>query len=232
MRVIYEGVLQRNQMRYYVGYLTMDHLTDILILQDLVFEQLENKTILQKLSEDEYRTILSGKGFIIGAFAEGELIAIRALLEPPLDEEHLGLAAGLSEEELPKVIYQEITFVHPAYRGNRLQQQLGAMIMNELADMEHPYQYVCCTVDPTNIPSLKDKFRQSMQVKALIQTYGGKLRYVFMLDLTAEKEPYWHETKKVRVDQVQLQQNLIASGWVGYELVNEFDGYWIKYGRI
>ena len=40
------------------------------------------------------------------------------------------------------------------------------------------YDYVCCTVAPFNIPSLKDKFSQGMEIAALKEKYGGSMRYV------------------------------------------------------
>lgn len=230
MRVIFEGLLTKSGHSYTVQQLTLDDLEEILTLQDIVFQQLENKEILQKLSKEEFLYILEGKGLAIGTFIDKELIAIRALLVPPIDENHLGLAVGLKDEELNKVIYQEISFVHPEYRGNRLQQLLAKLIMLELEKLEHTYRYVCCTVAPFNIPSLMDKFNQHMYVKALKRIYGDKLRYIFIKDLQTKKLK-WKETREVLIDHIELQKQFLKSGWIGYQLIKRNEQYWIQYGK-
>lgn len=230
MKVIYDGRL-KNGKPFTVMKLTEKQLNDILTLQQYVYERLAQKEILEKLTVDEFRYILEGNGLIIGVIVDDTLIGIRALLVPPIDENHLGIAVGLQEEELEKVIYQEISFIHPSYRGNRLQQLLAKLIMEELNKTEHPYRYVCCTVAPFNIPSLKDKFNQMMQVKALKTIYGGKLRYIFMKDLKATDEQQWQETKEVAMDDISLQQQLLQAGWVGYQLIDRNGKYFIRFGK-
>lgn len=230
MKVVYQGKL-KNGEPFTVMKLSENHLHEILSLQEIVYDELENKEILQKLTEDEFRYIVEGNGLAIGAFVDETLIGVRALLVPPIDEEHLGLAVGLKKEELEKVIYQEISFIHPSYRGNRLQQLLAKLIMETLNESDHSYRYVCCTVAPFNIPSLKDKFNQKMEVRALKEIYGGKLRYIFMKDLHKTEEPVWTETKDVAMDDITLQQQLLNTGWIGYELVNNENQYYIKFGK-
>ena len=147
-------------------------------MQRKVVAELADKTILHLLSEEEFRNILEGNGLMIGAFVEERLIAFRALLVPAIDEEHLGRDIGLADEDLGKVIYQEVSNVLAEYRGNKLQRTLAILIMQELTKLESQFQYVCCTVAPINIPSLKDKFVQGMEVASLKEKYGGVLRYV------------------------------------------------------
>lgn len=230
MKVIYRGKLKNNEP-FTVKKLTKHYLQKILTLQDVVYDHLENKEILQKLTEDEFLYILDGNGFAIGAFVNDTLIGVRALLVPPIDEEYLGVAVGLKEEDLDKVIYQEISFIHPSYRGNRLQQQLAKIIMDELNASDHPYRYVCCSVAPFNIPSLKDKFNQQMEVKALKNIYDGKLRYIFIKDLEETEKFEWIESKEVALENIQLQQQLLSSGWIGYQLINKENEYYILFGK-
>ncbi len=149
---------------------------------------------------------------------------------PPIDEEHLGLAVGL-EKELDQIIYQEISMVNPKYRGNRLQQQLGQLIMETL-NKSSSFKYVCCTVAPSNIPSLKDKFNQGMMVGALIEIYSGKLRYVFVKKIKESEKPQWNKTKKVPTDQIEEQQKLLQDGWHGYKLEQNNNQYFVLYGKL
>jgi hypothetical protein len=225
MEWLYKGNLKKigeQSLRPYgVRTLYSGDLPEILRVQDVVFDQLEKKEILQPLTREEFLYILEGKGLMIGAFDGDQLIAFRALLVPPIDEEHLGLDIGLREEQLPEVIYQEISNVLPAYRGNGLQKTLAKVIMGELTKGNHPYRYICCTVAPFNIPSLKDKFAQGMHIAALKAKYGGLLRYVFVKDLAEEDVPQWQEVVSVKMADTAAQQELLQKGWCGFRLDEE-----------
>src|SRR5690625_4094941 len=117
------------------------------------------------------------------------------MLKPELDEEHLGIDAGLSQEDLPQVIYSEITIVDPDYRGNGLQNYMGKLVMKEI-DRDKFY-YVCATVAPMNIPSIKDKFSLGFQIVALKEKYEGMLRYVFMRDLSVSYQNLVYDEEKL-----------------------------------
>src|SRR5690625_1272300 len=105
---------------------------------------------------------------MIVIYVDDVLIATRSILNPGNDSDHIGLAIGLEKSELDKVIYQEISFVHQDYQGNGLQKIMASLIMQELSKTSHSYKYICATVAPDNIPSLKDKFAQNMEIKALV----------------------------------------------------------------
>lgn len=230
MSVIYEGQLNSKKL-YQVRRLTVEDLSKILTLQKHVYEAIENKAQLAQLTKEEYEYILTGKGFILGVFVADELIAIRALLVPKInDPEHLGLDVGLAGEQLKEVIYQEISFVHPKFRGNRLQQTLAKLIMAELGKEDHPYRYVCATVAPFNIPSLLDKFRQGMCVKALKLKYEDQLRYIFLKDLHRDFPiEAIKEKRDLPLTATMQQQQLLAAGWIGLSLEKREDTYVITY---
>ncbi|WP_458461719.1 GNAT family N-acetyltransferase, partial [Paenibacillus sp.] len=168
---------------YVVRRLTETDIPAVLSLQDKVVRHLDDPTRLQPLSEDEFHYITNGNGLLIGVFVETELISFRALVVPDTLEDHLGIDAGLPESELDFVIYQDISNVDPDWRGFSLQRRMATWIMDELARTGHPYKYVCSTVAPFNIPSLKDKFAQGMEIVALKPKYGGNLRYIFFKKL-------------------------------------------------
>src|SRR5699024_337409 len=110
--MIFEGRLKQGDI-FQVSQLAMEDIDQILQLQNEVYDALESKAQLARLTKEEYEYILSGKGLVLGVFIKKELIAIRALLVPEIDDpEHLGLDVGLSREQLLEVIYQEISFVH------------------------------------------------------------------------------------------------------------------------
>lgn len=233
MMHIYEGTLMKEgqTIPFVVQPLTMEDLGRILEVQDQVVSHLNGKNTLQPLKEEEFQYILEGNGMMIGAFIDGKLIAFRALLVPVMDEEHLGLDIGLSDSELPKVIYQEISNVLPDYRGNQLQKTLAGLIMKELSKNDHGYRYVCCTVAPFNVPSLKDKFSQDMRIAALKEKYGGSLRYIFVKDLVEIIEPDWSESLFIPMGATEAQQLKLSEGWRGIRMEERDGELWVEYKR-
>ncbi|AAT62109.1 MULTISPECIES: hypothetical protein [Bacillus] len=231
MTVLYEGRLKQNNELFHVTLLSLEHIEQILLLQNVVVEALEDKSRLQPLSQEEFQYILEGNGMMIGAFIENELIAFRALLVPPIDDEHLGLDIGLPESELHRVIYQEISNVHPNWRGNGMQKILATLIMDELQKEDSKYDYVCCTVAPFNIPSLKDKFAQGMKIAALKEKYGGSMRYVFVKELREDNERDWTEIENVLMSDAGGQQALLSEGYRGYKMEKVDEDFVVKFGR-
>ncbi|MES5953110.1 GNAT family N-acetyltransferase [Bacillus fungorum] len=231
MTVLYEGTLKQNNDSFYVTLLSLEHIEQILSLQNIVVEALEDKSRLQPLSQEEFQYILEGNGMMIGAFIENELIAFRALLVPPIDDEHLGLDIGLPESELHRVIYQEISNVHPNCRGNGMQKILATVIMDELQKENGQYDYVCCTVAPFNIPSLKDKFAQGMEIAALKKKYGGSMRYVFVKELRSDKERDWTNVKHILMSDAGKQQALLSEGYRGYEMAKVDEDFVVMFGH-
>lgn len=202
---------------YEVTNLEEQHIEQILQLQQKVIHALPDKKVLQPLAKEEFLNILRGNGKMVGAWVKEQLIAFRALLVPPEnDPEHLGLDAGVTD--LSTVIYQEISNVDPMYRGNKLQQKLAQILMEQLKKESHQYRYVCCTVAPFNYPSLKDKFAQDMQIIDLKEKYGGSLRYVFMKDLQAAKVVQQGEVIEIKMDDITKQQQYLQSGWRGVKM--------------
>ena len=163
---------------------------------------------------------------MVGVFVEGELIAFRALAIPEIDEHHLGYDIGLGTEQLENVVYQEITNVHPDYRGFGLQKKLGAIVM-EILDAS-PYTHVCATVAPFNIASLKDKLSQGMVIGALKKKYGDMVRYVFYKKLDEEREVS-SEVLEINMADTEKQQQLLAEGWIGTSIMQKEDEWYVTY---
>lgn len=228
--MIHRGILRREQIPFSVRELTGDDLPAVQEVQESAVSILEQKDTLQSLSEEELVYILNGNGIMIGAFVEEQLIAFRALLVPPIDDEHLGLYIGL-EEELEQIVYQEITVVHPTYRGNQLQQKLSYYIMQEWNRKHHHFTYVCATVAPHNIPSLKDKLHQGMLIGALTEIYEGKLRFIFYRKLKTDLSPKWEESQEVGLTDISAQKALLQKGWIGFRLKQTDGSFWMLYGK-
>lgn len=197
-------------------------------LQQVVVDALPDKAILQPLDEGELRFILEGNGVMIGIFVAEQLIAFRALLEPEIDEEHLGRDIGLAEDALHQVLYQEISNVHPDFRGYGLQQTMATIIMEQVDAAKHPI--ICATVMPYNIASLKDKFAQGMYIAALKYKYGGKLRYVFTKSLV-DPLIVGDTVQEVVMSATEQQQQLLKQGYFGIAMKKVDEDWFISYRK-
>lgn len=211
--------------------LSVDHLDEILVLQKKVIASLTTGAFLQPLKQEEFLAILQGKGMMIGAYYEDQLIAFRAMLEPEVDEEgHLGLDVGVPIDELSTVIYSEISNVDPDFRGNNLQVLLGEVLMLEVNRQR--FRYVCTTVAPFNIASLKDKFVHGMEIVALKVKYGDLLRYILLKDLTLNLREGVTASCKVLMADIVQQQSYLQDGWRGTaieQVENEWFVHFEKY---
>ncbi|AUS85157.1 GNAT family N-acetyltransferase [Lysinibacillus sp. HST-98] len=227
MEIIYDGML--GETPFFVIKLTLQHLQQIEELQVEVYEALADQSILQPLSTEEFEYILNGHGMMIGAYVGEELIAFRALLNPPIDEEHLGYDCGIAENEFQRVLYQEISNVSPKYRGYGLQKTLATVVMENI-DLEK-YDYVCSTVKPYNIPSLKDKFSQDLVIKGLKIKYVDKLRYIFYKDLRQEMSPNFTEKQVISMGDTTAQQQLLKQGFLGTSMFEENNDWFVVYEK-
>ncbi|MEC1304942.1 GNAT family N-acetyltransferase [Lysinibacillus capsici] len=227
MEIIYDGML--GVTPFFVIKLTLQHLQQIEELQVEVYEALADQSILQPLSTEEFEYILNGHGMMIGAYVGEELIAFRALLNPPIDEEHLGYDCGIAENEFQRVLYQEISNVSPKYRGYGLQKTLATVVMENI-DLEK-YDYVCSTVKPYNIPSLKDKFSQDLVIKGLKIKYVDKLRYIFYKDLRQEMSPNFTEKQVISMGDTTAQQQLLKQGFLGTSMFEENNDWFVVYEK-
>lgn len=204
-----------------------DQIEEIMALQQKVHASLEDPNRLQQLTRDEILVILD-QNLYAGLFDGDQLVASRAFLRPGEDAEHLGKDAGIPEEEWRSVIYSEITVVDSEYQGNGIQQKLGNWWLERLENSD--YRYICTTVAPLNIPSMKDKFALGMVIVALKEKYGGKLRYIFARDL---EEPYtWNaERELVQMTEYTTQRQLLNDGYQGVSMKQIENVWYVEFAR-
>ncbi len=230
MRIVYSGTLKTSNIPFLVKVVPGEGSGELLALQESVRSALQEPGSLQPLSEEEFDHILAGNGLILGVYVEGRLVGARAVLFPAIDEHHLGYDVGIPRSEWSKVVYQEISLVSENVRGNGLQKLLGQLIMEELKSRRDEFDYVCCTVAPYNIPSLKDKFNQGLAIGSLKQKYGGNWRYIFIKNLKEEVEilpPF----KEVAMKEFKEQQDLLEAGWMGVSLTKDHREWKLTFGK-
>ncbi|WP_432352453.1 GNAT family N-acetyltransferase [Sporosarcina sp. A2] len=209
--------------------LTMNDLPEIKQLQTKVIDHLSEKSFLQPLTDEEFVYILEGNGMLVGVHFGGRLIAFRALLDPGDDPEHLGEDAGIPPDQWGAVLYSEITNVDPEFQGNGLQRQLGKIVMDEV-DTDR-YKFVCTTVAPFNIASIKDKFELGMHIAALNVKYETLTRYIMMKNLVHETCVEDASTFEVDMGDTHQQQELLKQGWIGISIQPCEEGFTVTYRK-
>ncbi|GAB3061220.1 N-acetyltransferase [Salinicoccus sesuvii] len=161
-------------------------LSELLELQLKVYDALENKEVLQTLSESEFAQIIE-QGFILGAYEAGRLVGSRSMYVPSVGEEgHLADDVGIKDKK--SVIYSEITFIDPGKRGRGMQTAMGKELIEKVRK-ERRFENILTTVMPENIPSLKDKFRLGFKILKTTYKYNGKKRHIMHLGLNHPFEP-------------------------------------------
>ena len=211
-----------------VHVLTLSDLPELLSIQEAVIQALAEPEHYQSLSIEEFTKLLADQT-LIGATAEGRLIAFRAMLIPPIDDEHLGRDIGWPEVSLERVLYQEVTNVHPDFRGYGLQTHLGKLLMSQV-EADDRFDVVCATVAPFNIPSMKDKFTLGLRIGALKEKYGGKLRYIFYKELHRSWQPT-SEVMDVPMEERMKQVELLQTGWFGTCLMKQGEQWIVRYEK-
>ncbi len=227
MTILFEGKIDNGEV-YQLKTLSLANRSEILSLQVDTIASINTPDSLQPLSEGEVDVILSGKGLVAGVYSNEALVAFRVLLEPPLDEEHLGLDTGIKNQQLSECIYQEISIVHPHFRGMGLQQLMGQLLMKEVK--EKNYRFVLATVAPFNIPSLKDKFSHGLEIAALKLKYGGMFRYIFVKDLKLDSE-FGKREQLIPMENIEKQQAFLDSGWRGVGIQYIQDEWFVVYKK-
>lgn len=216
------------ELPLHVHVLSLSDLPELLSLQETVIQALAEPEHYQSLSIEEFTKLLTDQT-LVGAIYEGRLIAFRAMLIPPIDEEHLGRDIGCPEDLLERVLYQEVTNVHPDFRGYGLQTHLGKLLMAQF-EIDDRFDVVCATVAPFNIPSMKDKFRLGLRIGALKEKYGGKLRYIFYKEFHRTWQPT-SEAMDVPMEDRVKQVALLQTGWRGTGLMKQGKQWLVRYEK-
>lgn len=172
--------------------------------------QLMNQQWLSAVDRASYVEEIE-KGHMVVAIEDGEVAAFRMVVVP--DEDYLGAAL----DDYRRVIYYDITVVHPDYRGRGYQTKMGQFLYDEVIQPQS-FDWVLCTVHPDNIASMVDKFKLGMAVIDLGEMYGGKERFIFM----RQPSMNWADGYvAVPIIERQRISALLADGYLGRRLVGD-----------
>ncbi|MBK8175645.1 MAG: hypothetical protein IPK66_10395 [Rhodospirillales bacterium] len=207
-----------------------DELGALVALHRLVHANLESKEVFRFDSETFMQQHLGRRGRTVGAFTDGMLIGYAAISFPGDDADNLGRDLPLPDDELAYVADYDGSAVHPAFRGNRLQQKL--------TDIRHDYAllngrfHILGTVSPINPVSLGNFLAMGCRVRNIKRKYGGDLRFIIYRDLRdAAPQPLESTTF---VDVVLTDENrharLLHLGFQGFRVVESAQGPSLRLG--
>ena len=151
--------------------LTFDHMSDVLNLQDIVMENMPDKSLLFPLSRAELMESLQ-IDHVSGAYnKDGSLIAYCVLVANRPGERNLAVDFGAKPEES---ITFDIVAVDPQWRGYSLQQRFIDWSL-EVAN-DSGAKYIHATVNPDNNHSGRNFIKRGFAVKKTVTKYGGLTR--------------------------------------------------------
>ena len=151
--------------------LTFDQMSDVLSLQDVVMENMQDKTLLYPLSRAELMESLQ-IDYVCGAYNETEnLIAYCVLVVNRCGERSLAKDFGTKPEES---ITFDIIAVDPKWRGYGMQQRFIDWSIDTAKNLG--VKYIHTTVNPENIHSEQNFVKRGFAVKKTVIKYGGLTR--------------------------------------------------------
>ena len=151
--------------------LTFEHMSDVLSLQDIIMDNMQDKSLLYPLSRAELMESLQ-IDHVSGAYDQaGNLIAYCVLVDNRPGERNLAADFGAKPEES---ITFDIVAVDPQWRGYGLQQRFIDWSM-EVANASG-VKYIHATVNPDNSHSAQNFLKRGFAVKKTVTKYGGLTR--------------------------------------------------------
>lgn len=170
-------------MKYSGMYLRTCDIKDldaILALQDHVISGLADKSWLRKNPPEIFALALAAPNLTIGMFVKDELIAIGMLVDPRPPE--TDLRANLQKFKVDKALDMKLAMVRSDYRGRGLQK--AVIWIMEKYSHSLGYKYLCTSVSPDNIYSLRNTLDSGFEFDHREELYGGLLRNVYVKKLT------------------------------------------------
>ncbi|MGL5152666.1 MAG: GNAT family N-acetyltransferase [Clostridium sp.] len=161
--------------------LSKENLSEIMELQEKIYDFLDNKELYSPSSEEEFLQCIE-KGIILGLKNNDErLIAMGVLVKNGEDPHNYGYDIGITNDELFKVGQIESTVVLPNYRGNGLQLKICKEL--EVIGKENGCTIMTATASPINNFSVDTFKKLGYEIILEKIKYGGLRRFVLRKDI-------------------------------------------------
>ncbi|MGD9366152.1 MAG: hypothetical protein PVH87_10665 [Desulfobacteraceae bacterium] len=205
--------------KFYITKLGESDLPNIMALQEIIVRNLHCSEILEPFPEDFMREHLTKRGFILGLFSGGGLVAFRNVFFPDRSDMvwNLGRDIGLPDVALGKVANLQLVCVHPDYRGNGLALKMNRLSLALLRE-RGAYEHICATVSPLNIWNLDILLNSGFHIRNLKPKYGGKMRYIVHQRLSMPEIFDTHGLVELKLKEVKPQKRLLRAGYCGIRL--------------
>lgn len=183
------------------------HKESVCALHHVAVGTLASADWVRRETPDFFADILGGNGLGLGVFHEERLVAyalIQTRLEP---EDDLCVLLGYSVARSAAKLCGSA--VDPAFRGRGLQTALSRerLAFGRKAGIERFF----ATAAPQNCPSWMSLMRAGLEIAALGERYGGRLRYTLVRDETNRDES--GERRMVDAADIARQTELLQAGW-------------------
>ncbi|MEA4881624.1 MAG: hypothetical protein VB045_09160 [Synergistaceae bacterium] len=171
---------------------------------------------------------IDGEGAVAGVFAEGRLIALRAVsyVDEYVDDALVDLE--LDESEKGHLAVMDFCITDSAFRGNNI--QFFTYLFMETILYPHRY-HLYTTVSPKNIFSLTNVLKSGFLAVRFKFKYGGHPRFVLYKNLRKPSAVQTRGHREILLRNYDYHPKVIASGFVGYKVKHKSTGMAMLYGR-
>lgn len=162
-------------------------------------------------SKDFLRSILDGRGAVIGAW-DGDMLVAYGVLQHDLKPEDAALVDGLGWSGKSASLYKLAgAAVHPAWRGRGLQKA----VIRQRMQLAPAQSVLFATASPWNPASWCNLLACGFAVRDVRYLYGGHARYVLTYVGSEAWEGCTTAGQTLQADQLLQQQALLQQGWRG-----------------
>ncbi len=224
-KILDQGILRKKiskskslSTKYVMQVLDERYLAQIMDLQQLIVDDLIRRDLLESFSYDFMKVHLSEKGFILGVFANNQLIAFRNVYFPDESDQvwNLGYDIPIMPICLHKVANLQMVCVHPLFRGNCLALKMNHIAINLIRKM-NTYDHLCATVSPYNHWNLSILLNCGFYILSLKEKYQGKLRFIVYQHLKDSIQFIEDPTIIIPLTQFDEQKKLFENGYIGMQ---------------
>jgi len=193
--------------------LSNDNLDEMFAVHQAAIAAVGRPDLVKPESLAFFRRILSGAGRVIGVYRDDALVAYGVLqLDLPPSEDARPLLGLSLNDSLAKLAGASV-----------LPREWGAGIHNALINQRIAearrlgIAHLYSTSAPGNAPSWENLLDAGFRVRGLIEKYGGQLRYLLYLDLSApapvEIDGAWCDTTDSEKQRLLIANGLSGIGW-------------------
>lgn len=154
---------------------TLEDLDEIVRLQEVVYENMPDQTMLSITEKDEIEESLRlDKCYC--AEVDGEMIAYSMLVAPRISYRNTGTYLGYDDDRLMKTATMDLSLVKPGHRGHHMQRRMIDIRLKDAKELGA--EEVLSTVEPNNSHSLNNLVGSGFEIITTKVIYDGLKRNI------------------------------------------------------